>query len=50
MTIDDEERYQNSNTCWISNDKINKDKDKERDHCQITGKFRRAAHKNAILN
>ena len=36
--------------CWICNEKINKDEDKERDHCQITGKFRRAAHKNVILN
>ena len=45
MTIDDEERYQNSQICWICNEKINNDKDKERDHCHITGKFRGAAHK-----
>ena len=48
MTIDDEERYQNSQICWICNEKINKDKDKERDHCHITGKFRGAAHENVI--
>ena len=45
MTIYHEERYQNSQICWICNEKINQDKDKERDHCHITGKFREAAHK-----
>ena len=49
MTIDDEERYQNSQICWICNEKINKDKDKERDDCHITGKFRGAAHKKCNL-
>ena len=49
MTIDDEERYQNSDMCWICNEKLNKDKDKERDHCHITGKFRGAAHKKYNL-
>ena len=28
MTIEDEENYQNSNDCWICNEKIIKDKDK----------------------
>ena len=49
MTIDNEERYQNSQICWICNEKINHDKDKERDHCHITGKFRGAAHKKCNL-
>ena len=49
MAIDDEERYQNSQICWICNEKINNDKDKERDHCQITSKFRGAAHKKCNL-
>ena len=49
MTIDDVERYQNSQICWICNEKINNDKDKERDHCHITGKFRGAAHKKCNL-
>ena len=49
MTINDEERYQYSQICWICNEKINKDKDKERDHCHITGKFRGAAHKKCNL-
>ena len=37
MTNEDEKRYQNSQICWICNEKINKDKDKERDHCHIIG-------------
>ena len=43
MTKKDEENYQNSNDCWICNEKIIKDK--VRDHCHITGKFRDPAHK-----
>ena len=49
MTIDDEERYENLQIRWIFNEKINKDKDQERDHCRITGKFRGAAHKKCNL-
>ena len=49
MTNEDEKRYQNSHICWICNEKINKDKDNERDHCHITGKFRGAAHKKCDL-
>ena len=45
MTNEDEKRYQNSQICWICNEKINKDKDIERDHCHITGKFRGDSHK-----
>ena len=29
MTNEDEKRYQNSQICWICNEKINKDKDKK---------------------
>ena len=43
MTIEDEENYRNSEICWICSQKIIKDKG--RDHCHITGKFRGAAHK-----
>ena len=45
MTIENEDGYQNSKDFWICNQKINKDKDKVRDHCHITGKYRGAAHK-----
>ena len=43
------ERYQNSQDCWICNEKINSDKDKVRNHCHITGKFRGAAHNQCNL-
>ena len=45
MTIEDEENYQNSQNCWICDQKIINNKDKVRDHCHITGKYRGAAHK-----
>ena len=43
MTSEDENNYQNSEICWICSPKIIKDK--VRDQCHITGKFRGAAHK-----
>ena len=49
MTIEDENNYQNSKDCSIFNLKINKDKDKVRDHCHITGKYRGAAHSQCNL-
>ena len=42
MTIKDENNYQNSQDCWICNEKL--DKYKVRNHCHITGKYRSAAH------
>ena len=47
MTIEDENNYQNSQDCWICNEKL--DKDKVRDHCHITGKYRGAAHSRCYL-
>ena len=49
MTIENEDDYQNSKDFWICNQKINKDKDKVRDHCHITGKYRGAAHSKCNL-
>ena len=43
MTIENENNYQNSERCWICNEKIIKDK--VRDHCHVTSKYRGAAHK-----
>ena len=48
MTTDDEERYQNSQVCWICNEKINKGKDKERDYCYITVNLEELHIKNVI--
>ena len=47
MTTEDEENYQNSNDCWICDEKIIKDK--LRDHCHITGKYRGPAHRQCNL-
>ena len=43
MTTENENNYENSEICWICNQKIIKDK--VRDHFHIAGKFRGAAHK-----
>ena len=42
MTEKDEEHFQSSNTYWICEKLI--DDGKVRNHCHITGKYRRAAH------
>ena len=47
MTIEDENNYQNSHDCWICNEKL--DKDKVRDNCHITGKYRGAVHSQCNL-
>ena len=49
MTIEDEENYQNSIDCWICNGNIIKNKDKVRDQCHITGKYRGPAHSQCNL-
>ena len=43
MTIEDENNYQNSQDCYICNQKIN-NKDKVRYHCYITGEYKGSAH------
>ena len=43
MSEEDENNYKNSEIFWICNQKIIKNK--VRDHCHITGKFRGPAHK-----
>ena len=48
MTIEDENNYQNSQGCWICYEKL--DKDKVRDHCHITGKYRGAASAHSQYN
>ena len=47
MAIEDENNYQNSQDCWICNGKLGKEK--VRDHCHITGKYRGAAHSKCNL-
>ena len=41
--------FQKSNT-WICKKLIDNDEEKVRDHCHVTGKFRRAVHWNCNIN
>ena len=50
MTEEEEDLFQKSNNCWICKKLIDNDKDKVRDHCHVTGKFRGVAHKSCNLN
>ena len=47
MTTEDKKNYQDSQDCWICNEKL--DETKVRDHCHITGKYRGAAHDQCNL-
>ena len=47
MTTEDQKHYQDSQDCWIWNEKL--DETKVRDHCHITGKYRGAAHNQCNL-
>ena len=47
MTIEDVNNCQNSQDCWICNEKL--DKDNVRVYCHITGKCRGAAHSQCNL-
>ena len=40
VSREDEERYKNTQNCWICNKQIVGNKNKVRGHCHITGKFR----------
>ena len=44
MSVDEEERFQLANSCWICNKLFDVGDEKVRDHCHMTGKFRGAAH------
>ena len=50
MTEEEEHLFQQSNTCWVSKKLIDYDNEKVRDHCNVTGKFRGAAHWSCNLN
>ena len=50
MTEEEEHLFQKSNSCWICKKSINNDEEKVKDHCHVTGKFRRAAHKRCKLH
>ena len=50
MSEEDEHLFQQRNSCWIYKKLIDNDKEKVRDHCHVTGKFRGAAHWNCKIN
>ena len=44
ITEEEEEQYQSSSSCWIWKKLMDHDDEKVRDHCPVTGRFRRAVH------
>ena len=49
MTEEEGHLFQESNNCWICKKLIDYD-EKVRDHCHVTGKFRRTAHWDSNIN
>ena len=47
---EEEEQFQSRNICWIRIKLIDDDVKKDRDHCQITSKFRGVAHWSCNIN
>ena len=50
MSEKEEEQFQPSNICWISEKLIDNDDEKVRDYCHVTGKFRGAALWSCNIN
>ena len=50
MSIEEEERFQLSNSCWVCDKLFDVGDDKVRDHCHITGKYRGCAHWSCNIN
>ena len=51
MSEEEEQLFQKSNSCWISEKLIDNDDDKKvREHCHVTGKFRGAARRSCNAN
>src|SRR6185312_17264823 len=44
LTAQEQRRYDNATYCWVCKQELNGDSVK--DHCHITGKYRRPAHKD----
>ena len=49
MNKKDNEEFENSNKCWISDNDYTGDVN-VRDHCRITGKYRGSAHRDCNIN
>ena len=50
MSVDEEERFQLPNSCWICNKLFDVGDEKVRDHCHVTGKYRGTAHFSCNAN
>ena len=50
MTEKDNEDFENSSNCWISDNGYTDIDVKVRDHCQITGKYRYSAYRYCNIN
>ena len=50
MSVEEEERFEQSNICWICNKLIDLSDEKVRDHCHISGKFRGATYWSCNIN
>ena len=50
MSAEEEERFQQSNICWICNELFDVADEKVRDHCHVTGKYKGAAHWSCNVN
>ena len=44
MSAEEEQRFQLSNICWVSDKLFDVGDNKVRDHCHITGKYKGSAH------
>ena len=50
MSEEEEHLFPKSNSCWICKKLVYNDKEKVRDYCHVTGKFRGAAHQKCNVN
>ena len=50
MSEEEEHLFQQSNSCWICEKRIDNDDEKVRDHCHVTGKFGGVAHWSCNIN
>ena len=50
MTVEENEKFEMTNICWICGKLISLDDNKVRDHCHISGKYRGVAHWGCNIN
>ena len=50
MSVEDNEKFEMANICWICDGLIENTDNKARDHFHITGKYRGAAHYGCNIN